>query len=279
MKRSEWTITGENGSSLYVREWQSEHQSAQAVIVIIHGMGEHGERYTHTASKLTAAGFIVIAYDQQGHGRSSGKRGHLPSIIEATSNAALILRQAGERHEGLPHFLYGHSMGGNIAINFALRQKPAIQGLILTSPWLRLAFNPPAVQLWVGRRIAAIAPSLTQSTGLKPEDLYRPGYVGASSTVTDLLCHTKITVQTFMEINAAGEWAIEHGNQLTMPILLMHGDADRITSYKASAELADHIGDKSCEFITWEGCYHELHNDLDADQVIDTIARWLKRQL
>lgn len=279
MKRSEWTLNGENGSSLYVREWQPEHQPAQAVIVIIHGMGEHGERYTHTAFKLTAAGFIVIAYDQQGHGRSSGKRGHLPSIMEATGNAALLLRQAAERHEGLPRFLYGHSMGGNVAINCALRHKPVIQGLVLSSPWLRLAFNPPALQLWLGHRIAAIAPSLTQSTGLKPEDLYRPGYEGASSTVTDSLCHTKITVQTFMEINAAGVWAIEHGNQLTTPVLLMHGDADRITSYKASKELSDNIGDQGCEFVTWEGSYHELHNDLDADQVLDTLTEWLKRQL
>jgi alpha-beta hydrolase superfamily lysophospholipase len=241
-------------------------------------MGEHGDRYAHVAARFTEAGIAVIALDQHGHGRSSGKRGHLHSIGAAASDAALMLEAAAERHPGAPIFLYGHSMGGNVALNCALRLHPDVKGLILTSPWLRLAFKPnPAVE-WFGRRLAAVMPALQQKTGLNPGDLFRPGFVPADSLTADKLCHTKITLQAFKEISAGGEWALANADRLQIPLLLMHGTSDRVTSLEASRLLAGKLGRK-CDFRRWDGGYHELHNDIEGEKTIQELIIWLEEQL
>ncbi|MFF2483399.1 alpha/beta hydrolase [Paenibacillus sp. NPDC058071] len=278
--RSEWALNGKNGSNLYTREWlpDTDESLLQGAVVLLHGMGEHGERYAHVAERLTDAGFAVLAMDQQGHGLSEGRRGHLSSIQDAADNASLLIEEAAERHPGLPLFLYGHSMGGNVALNCALRNKPEIAGLVLTSPWLRLAFAPSAFRIWAGKQLARLAPHFPQSTGLKPEDLYRSGYGPVSPIEGDNLCHTTITVGTFLELRDAGEWAIHHSDRLTVPTLLLHGKADRITSFEASREAADRMG-KQCDFRGWEGGFHELHNDLEAESAISSIIGWLKQQL
>ncbi|MFF2091657.1 alpha/beta hydrolase [Paenibacillus sp. NPDC058174] len=279
MKRLEWELAGLEGVKLFVREWKPEKEQPPAergVVCLLHGMGEHGDRYAHVAARLTAEGFAVLAMDQQGHGRTAGSRGYMPSIETTVSYVGKLLDAASERYPGLPRYLYGHSMGGNVILNAALRLKPDIQGVIATSPWLRLAFSPPAVQLWAGRIIARVAPGLPQSTGLKPEQLYRPGYPHVSPIEGDPLNHTRITVKTFLEIQAAGEWALAHIQELNIPLLLLHGSADQVTSYAASAAAAEKLGDR-CRFISWDGGFHELHNDIDAELVIDSIIEWLKR--
>lgn len=278
MQREEWQFSGAGGAQLFVREWQPLNQSAHAVIGLVHGMGEHGDRYKNVAERMAEAGFILAAIDQHGHGRSSGKRGHMLSLDAAVSDVALFIEQERIRNPGLPIFLYGHSMGGNVALNCALRLRPNIRGLILTSPWLRLAFNPPPIKEWLGKRMASIIPTLQQSTGLNPADLFRPGYSGAIPIIGDPLCHTRITAKTYSEVQDGGRWALEHGKQLQIPTLLLHGTADRVTSFEASEQLAVHIGEL-CELKRYEGGFHELHNDLMGEKAINDIIAWLTRQL
>jgi alpha-beta hydrolase superfamily lysophospholipase len=278
MLRDEWQIKGAKGSTLYLREWKPEAQAIKAVVCLVHGMGEHGDRYKHVAASFTEEGITLLALDQQGHGRSTGIRGHLPSLGAATSDAYLMLEAALERHPGVPIFLYGHSMGGNVALNCALRLHPPIRGLILTSPGLRLAFKPNAAVEWIGRRLAAVVPTMQQSTGLKPAELFRSGYDQAAPIVDDPLCHTKITLHTYIEIGEGGEWALEHAGSLKDPVLLMHGTSDLVTSYEASKLLSERIGER-CRFVQWEGGYHELHNDLEGEKAKKVIINWVMGQL
>ncbi len=279
MLRKEWTVKGKNGTDIYMREWTSGKtgEALEAVVCIVHGMGEHGERYRHVAAEFAESGIATLALDQQGHGRSAGKRGHLP-LDNALSDALLLLEEAGKRYPGLPLFLYGHSMGGNVALNCALRRLPAISGLIVTSPWLRLAFAPPRAVEWVGRKLTRIVPALHQRTGLKPEQLYRVGYEQAALMEGDELCHTYVTLQTYVDFTASGLWAIEHGSSLRVPLLLMHGTEDRISSPEASGELAKRLGER-CSWVAWPGGYHELHNDIEGNKVIMDIKKWIKQQL
>ncbi|OMF18861.1 hypothetical protein BK133_30285 [Paenibacillus sp. FSL H8-0548] len=278
MLRDEWQIKGAKGSTLFLREWKPEAQKIKAVVCLVHGMGEHGDRYKHVAANFTEAGIALLALDQQGHGRSTGKRGHFPSLGAAVSDAHLMLDAASERHPDVPVFLYGHSMGGNVALNCALRLHPPIRGLILTSPWLRLAFKPNPVVEWIGRRLATIVPTMQQSTGLKPAELFRPGYDQAAPIVDDPLCHTKITLHSYIEIGEGGEWALAHADSLQTPVLLMHGTSDLVTSLEASNLLSDRFAER-CRFVQWEGGYHELHNDLEGEKAIKVIINWVTGQL
>ena len=278
MQREEWKVQGKSGRQLYIREWRASDNSPKAVVVIVHGQGEHGERYRHVAEQMTDSGLVVIGYDLQGHGLSEGVRGHIASMEEAVDDTMVVLAAARERHPGLPVFLYGHSMGGNIALNTALRRRPDLQALILSSPWLRLAFKPPAVKEWLGRGVARLLPALRMSSGLKPEDLYRPSERNISPIQGDPLTHTCITPKAYLEVQDAGEWALRNSHQLSMPLMLLHGDADRITSYESSRQLAASLGGR-CEWIAVEGGLHELHNDIGGEETVSAIVEWIHKRL
>lgn len=275
--RSEWHVLGTGVTRLYVRAWEPGNAAPLAVVCLAHGHGEHGERYARVAETMAARGYAVVAYDHYGHGRSQGKRGHLLSMEASIADMTVMLEQCAKRHPDVPVFLYGHSMGGNIALNCALRTKPAIAGLILTSPWLRLAFKPPAVKEWIGRRLASIWPSLPMSTGLKEEDLFRQDGTEASRALSmkgDPLSHTTLTPRAFVEIGDSGEWAIRHAAELHVPMLLLHGTADRITSFDASRQLAESAGER-CLWHPVQDGLHELHNDVRGNATLDFIMAWM----
>ncbi|MHA6482992.1 lysophospholipase [Paenibacillus sp. strain BS8-2] len=281
IRYSEWQVSGTGVISLFVRSWEPISSASKAVICLSHGHGEHGGRYGHVAEAMAKNGYAVVAYDHYGHGRSQGKRGHMLSMEAAIADMTVMLEQCAELYPDVPVFLYGHSMGGNIALNCVLRTKPAIQGLILTSPWLRLAFNPPAFKEWLGRRLAFIWPTMPMSTGLKEEDLFRldgTEAVRSRSMKGDPLSHTALTPRAFVEIQDAGEWAIRHGAELHVPLLLLHGTVDRVTSFEASRELAESVGEK-CNWQPCEGGLHELHNDLRSDETINDILAWMNDNL
>ena len=277
MIHTEWKLAASDGLTLYAREWLPAEREAVGTVCIVHGMGEHSGCYAELAGAFAEAGFAVLAYDQRGHGRSDGRRGHSPSIMALVSDAGLLLEEARTRHPGLPRFLYGHSMGGSVALNCALRLRPGFDGLILSSPWLRLAMRVPALKLRIGRIMARLWPTLPQRTGLKPGDLFRAASGGAAPQ-PDPLNHLWITPGMFVALEEAGEWALAHARELDTPLLLMHGTADRVTSFEASRELARQVGSR-CEFVPWDGGYHELHRDLDKDDVIRHMTRWLKARL
>lgn len=278
MLREEWQSQGTSGRKLFVREWSPDGSLPKAVVVIVHGHGEHGERYRHVAERMTDSELVVVGYDLQGHGRSEGVRGHIVSMDETIDDAMAVLAEARERHPGLPVFLYGHSMGGNIALNTAIRRRPDLQALIISSPWLRLAFKPPAVKEWLGRGVAKLWPALSMASGLKPEDLFRPSDLNILPIQEDPLSHTTITPKAYLEVQQAGEWALRNGRQLTMPLLLLHGEADRVTSYESSKQLTASLGGR-CEWISVEGGLHELHNDVGGERTIGAIIDWIHRQL
>lgn len=281
MLSKEGSMDSTSGLKLHTRHWapETEQSAVRAVVCIIHGMGEHSGRYEHVAEVMTEAGMAVMAIDQQGHGKSGGKRGHMESLESVMQDAAKLIDEAAKNYPNAPIFLYGHSMGGNVVLNCTLRLKPPIKGLIVSSPWLRLAFEPPAVKEWLGRAAARIAPSLHQQTGLKPGDLFRTGYRKAPSIEGDALNHTYITPRTYDSVRAGGEWALGHAaDYLDVPMLLLHGTGDRVTSYEASKALAEQLGDK-CDWISLPDGYHELHNDRDGEKVILQIVDWINRQL
>ena len=131
----------------YVRAWLGAARPPKAAIMLVHGHGEHVARYDHVAAALTEKGYAMLGFDLRGHGKSGGPRGHTPSYDALMDDIASFSQQTDQRYAGLPRFLYGHSLGGNLVLNYALRRKPDLHGVIATGPWLKLAFDPPASQV------------------------------------------------------------------------------------------------------------------------------------
>jgi alpha-beta hydrolase superfamily lysophospholipase len=275
MQTSEWKWKSRDGVEMYARSWKPE--APKAVVVLVHGHGEHVNRYPHVAEAFTNAGYALQGFDLRGHGQSGGQRGHTPSYEALMDDISDFIADAAKRYPGLPVFLYGHSMGGNQVINYILRSAGTLKGVIATGPWLKLAFDPPAAQVMVAKLLNHLAPSFSLASELDQAALsHDPEVIRAYAT--DPLVHNKISVRLYTGMYGNGLWALEHATGVKIPMLLMHGSADKLTSAKASEEFAAKAG-KIVTLRIWDGFYHEIHNEPQKAEVLQTMVSWLDKQM
>lgn len=283
MSRIEFTRTTQDGQELYYQGW-TPAGDPKAVVCLVHGLGEHAGRYAHVGAALNAAGYALLGFDQRGHGKTPGKRGVTAPFDRMMDDIGLLLDEAATRFPGKPRFLYGHSMGGNWVVNYALRCQPhagtrALAGVISTSPGLRTAFKPPAAQVFAGKILYHVAPNFVMPNGLELNAISRdPATVAAYQA--DPLVHDKMSARLGMDILQQGEWAIQRAGEFPpIPLLLVHGSCDRLTSAPATEEFARKAGAGSTRpditLKLWPECYHETHNDPEKDQVIAYMIDWL----
>lgn len=254
----------------------AEPTDARADVLLVHGLGEHSGRYLHVAEVLAGSGFRACLCDLRGHGRSEGRRGGLRRYGDLLDDLALIVEHY--RHSERPLFLYAHSAGAQFAINYLLRDTPAIRGIVIASPLFRLGFRPSRTKLLLARLALRVWPGFTQTTGLdltrlsRDEDFLR--------SMPDLhLVHRKVSARLYAELIRGGQHALAGAERFTTPFLLLHGDADVVTDAQASREFFDNAkaGDKTLRI--YEGHRHELHNDTERDQVLADAAAWLEARL
>ncbi|TVX95343.1 lysophospholipase [Cohnella terricola] len=259
-------------------EWTpDERVTVPAVICLVHGMGEHMGRYAHVADMMTAEGYAVFGFDQRGHGRTEGKRGHTPNYESLLEGVDIMLAEAKRKYPGIPLFLFGHSMGGNVTLNYLLRRHPDIRGAIVTGPWLKLAFKPPSLQAIVGRIVEKIYPGYTNRRPLAAESLTTDPTM-IQRYISDPLGHGQITARFFFGVQQAGIWALENARELKVPLLLMHGGDDKVTSLQASKQFAERAG-ALVTWREWPDFKHELHNETRREEVFDVIRDWLAERL
>lgn len=262
----------------------------RAHLLILHGLGEHGGRYAKLAHILNNAGMDVVAMDHRGHGKSGGPRGHIVSVETVMKDVdhLRLLRYPRNDASCKHFFLMGHSMGGQLALHYALWQKNCpvdaapLAGLVCSSPWLRLSFEPPAAKVFFGKLIGRLIPKISLSNELDPTTISRvPEEVQAY--VDDKLNHEKITGGTFVACNNGANKLMNGGPtsdavQFPVPLLMLHGTADKICSPVASREFFDRIDSNVCPDKTYESFeqgYHELHKDLCASEFETEVRDWL----
>ncbi len=275
MGEKSFYLRSTTGKNLVGEEWPAPE--AKGVVALVHGLGEHCRRYERLADYFNDRQWAVMGFDQLGHGRSDGRRGHAPSTEALIADIALFVSEVSGRYPGIPLFLYGHSMGGNLALTYVLQQEPELAGLVVSSPWIKLAFEPPAWQVTLARLIRPILPALGQPTGLDPGYISRaPEEVAAYRN--DPLIHDRITPATALGIMESGAWLMQFSGEAPVPILLMHGSGDRLTDFETTRALADRInGDLT--FRAWEDYYHELHHEAKPEEVFDFVLQWLEERL
>jgi len=276
MDIQEWNWQISDGLPMYSKDWKPEGKP-KAVVCLVHGLGEHIGRYEHVAAALTSKGYVLSGFDLRGHGKSGGPRGHTPSYDALMDDIAKFLDKAEEHFPGLPRFLYGHSLGGNLILNYPLLRKSTLAGVISTGPWIKLSFQPPASKISLAKIMNGILPGFSQPNGLETAALSRLPEV-VTAYVNDPLVHDRISARMFLTVYEAGLWALEHASEIKMPILIMHGGADRITSLEASREFAEKAGEQVTLHI-WEGLYHEIHNEPEQADVFKVMVEWLDSQI
>ncbi len=276
MNYEESAFLTSDGLELFSCLWRPE-ADPRAVVALVHGLGEHRGRYRHLAEFLCRQGIALAAYDLRGHGKSLGPRGHSPSYQILMEDIRRFLDTVSTRLPGSPAFLYGHSLGGNLVINYALRCQPALAGVIASGPALRVASEPPAAMMAFASVLARIAPATLMANGLDRSGLSRLDEV-VQVYSRDPLVHDRISVRLALDLFSSGAWALEHAADFPLPLLLMHGSADRLTSAAASQEFADHLGTQ-VTLRLWQDFYHEIHNEPEQLDVFHYLLTWLDARL
>ncbi|MFK7972367.1 MAG: alpha/beta fold hydrolase [Bacteroidia bacterium] len=277
MTHSEFHFQAPTGEKIYAQQWTPE--SPTGVVALVHGIGEHGGRYTHMADWYGKKGLATFALDYMGHGKSGGKKGYIPSYEAVMDLLDVFIQQTKDRFPGLPIVMYGHSLGGNFVTNYMLRRKPDVAASVISAPWLRLAFKPKTTDVLLAKIMMKVYPKFTQDNGMELDGLSRNPEI-APKYVDDPLVHSMVGPVLFLEGEKAGEYALQHSTEFAAPTLLMHGSLDRLTNYEASAEMAEK--NKDLDHFTWKswnGFYHELHNEPEQEEVFAYVWDWLGKVL
>ncbi|MDA1050647.1 MAG: lysophospholipase [Planctomycetota bacterium] len=259
---------------LFAQSW-SPPSELRGVIGIVHGLGEHSSRYQPFAERFARAGYRVVAYDQRGHGRSSGKRGDAPSYEALLDDIGALLAEMNTGDVSLPRFLFGQSFGGGLVLNLALRRRLDLNGIIASSPLLLPTHPPPRWKQWAARLLQRVYPSFRFHTGVLAEEVSHDPAVIADYKA-DPLVHDLVSARLAVAMLDAGQWALDHADKLAVPTLLMHGTSDPITSVNATINFAQRAG-PSCTLRTFPGLYHELHWERERDEAFEVILDWLNR--
>ncbi|GAA4836712.1 lysophospholipase [Algivirga pacifica] len=256
--------------------WLPGSERPQGLLCLIHGFGEHIGRYEHVAQFFNQHEIGLIGFDQRGHGRSDGKRGVVPSYESLLVNITEFLALTYSKFPEVPLYLYGHSMGGNIATTYLLREQPRIiKAGIITSPWYELTNQPPKLTVSLGKMISNLYPSFTVSSAIIPEDLSSDLTVG-KKYMEDPLVHNKMGGTLFTGVSNAGLWILENTDKLVHPLLMMHGKADNVTSQKSSEKFARKAPKGLLKYKAWNGMRHELHNELIKEKALQYILDFLE---
>lgn len=276
MKHQENILKSYDGLDIFQQTWLPDSDT-QAIIFLIHGLGEHSSRYQHVAEFLTSHGIAVYSMDNRGHGKSGGERGHVNNFEDFMKDIDLLIQTARLEYPSLPAFLYGHSLGGILVLNYALRRKPEVRGVIATSPGLRTALEDQKFKIAMSKAIASFLPKLGIPTGLDAEQISHDREV-INRYKEDPLVHDRGTPGLAVNLLKSIEWAYLHAHEFPVPLLLMHGTDDQIAYARGSQEFASKVrGD--CTLKLWDGMAHETHNEPDKEQVLAYLLDWIKSKL
>jgi acylglycerol lipase len=269
------TLTGAGADAvgIFWQSWAADEGPARGVVVIVHGFGEHSGRYEHVARRLVAEGYVTYALDHRGHGRSQGTRAVIDRLANAVSDIDQLVVLAGDAHPGLPVFMLGHSMGGLLAVQYALEHQDRLAGLVLSGALAALDAAPAPARL-IARMLSAVAPR-AGLIALDASLVSRDPQVVAAYRADPMVHHGKLPARTVAELIAAGQRFPELVAEIRVPSLIMYGSEDQLCPPSGSVMLGERIGAADITVIPYEGLYHEILNEPEQETVLRDMCGWL----
>ena len=272
-RHGESTFGTTDGLTLY-RQWWIPEAEPTAVVMVFHGLGEHSGRYGHVAEALNAAGYAVHAVDHRGHGKSEGKPVFVKSYGEFMSDLVLFRDLVETAHPGLPLFVLGHSMGGNLAVGHTLAHQDGLAGLALSGPALKVGDDITPIQVKLIGVLGRIVP------GFRPQALDASS-ISRDPAVVDAYRNDPLVYTGKM--SAGIGWALiermeqfpsQYG-ELRLPVLLQHGTADQLANVEGSRELERLATNATVTSHYYEGLYHEIYTEPEQQTVLADLVAWL----
>lgn len=251
----------------------------RGVVWLLHGLGEHTGRYENVVQSCLNAGLHVVRFDLRGHGRSAGHRGHSPSFSQMMDDLTRMSQWVRSRFPQLPVIAYAHSLGGNLMVNWRLRQAGGADvpiAYVISAPWFLLADRPPRWKVAAVRSLARLFPSLPIPARFRTRNLTR-SQLEQRKYESDPLVHRRISVRMTIDAFDAALWALEQAPNFPEPVLGIHGGADPITDPRGT-ELFCQRAPKG-QYVLFRELVHEPHHDPEWPAVMKVVTDWIDEQL
>lgn len=269
------TQNAADGTALRGQVWAAD--TPKAVMSLVHGFGEHSGRYADMAAYLNSKNISVVALDLRGHGRSEGRRGYCPNYNNLLTDVDALLAKSRELYPGLPHFLYGHSMGGGLVLNHHLKSKSSdLIGIIASAPFIAPADKISGLQRAIVKLLGKIAPKLSLGNKIDGSKISRLP-AEQEAYLSDPLNHGNLGVGLAIGMVEGGEWIMENAQNWNMPLLIVHAREDQLTDFTTSEAFAAKA--QNCTFIPFEDCEHEIHNDCHRADVYEATADFIESHI
>ena len=270
--RTDEVLKGAGGVSLYARAYRPETGEVRGIVVFVNGLKDHGDHYAQLSQQLVAKGYAAYAYDTRGHGRSTGERAVIDRFDDYIDDLAMYVEHVRAREPGKPIFVFGHSMGGAMVTLYAITRHPDVAGIILSGPALEI--DGPAIQSAAVRLFDAVSPG-APVFDLPNENFSRDPAVVADMSKDPLVCQDPATAHLAAEILGAMHRIWASPEQLTAPLLAMHGTADKLTAPSGSRDLVARAGSRDKTLRLYDGFFHDLVHEPGHEHVVDDMTHWL----
>ena len=275
--RTERSFDGVGGVRIVYDTW-TPAQPPRAVVVLAHGYAEHARRYDHVAARFGEAGLLTYALDHRGHGRSGGKRVYLREMSEYTTDFHTLVGIAAAEHPDLPRIVVGHSMGGAIVFGYGADHPGDYAAMVLSGPAVAAQDGQPAVKILAAKLLGRIAPGLPVEN-LPADAVSRDPQVVAAYEADPLVHHGRLPTGIGRALIELGESMPRRAGAITAPLLVVHGEADRLVPVAGSRRLVECIGSPDVHLKVYPGLYHEVFNEPEKAEVLDDVTSWIEATL
>lgn len=267
-----------DGFRLFEQSWAPGNESdIQALLIIVHGYGEHSGRYNHVGKFFAEKGFYVAAFDHRGHGQSDGKDTIIKSIDDCAEDVEVFLERIQTRIPGTPGFVLGHSMGGLVVTDFVLKKQPQLNGILLSGAGVKISDEISPFLVKISGVLGKIAPNM-KTIKLDGDSVSRDPNEIEKYNNDPLNYRGGVPAATGAAINNAIAYVESHVNEFSLPVRIMYGTEDKLADPTGSINLYENISSKDKTLVPYEGLYHEILNEPEQKQIMEECLIWLKER-
>jgi alpha-beta hydrolase superfamily lysophospholipase len=277
MRHTEGHFITPDRANIFTQAWLPD-SAPQAIMLIVHGLGEHSGRYGNYVDTFVPRGYALYSFDTRGHGRSSGTRGYIDRFGQYVADIDQRAAEARSDWPGTPLVVLAHSLGSLMGLSYAQQYPDRLTGLIVSGTALQDALVMPAWKRNLAKVLSRVTPALKMNNGVPLSGLSRDPAVSAAFKA-DPLTHTWGTPRLDTEVRATRVQIMQSAPLWRVPTLMLHGGADPICLAAGARQFAAQTPPGMVEYHEYPGLYHEIHNEPEKAQVFYDIETWLTKRL
>ena len=275
--RTERSFDGVGGTRIVFDVWEPD-DDCRGVVVLCHGYAEHARRYDHVAQRFGESSLAVYALDLRGHGRSGGKRVYLRNISEYTEDFHTLVGIAAAEYPELKIVVLGHSMGGGVVFAYGVEHPDDYAAMVLSGPAVAAQDGVSPVMVFVAKALGQILPGLPVEQ-LPTDAVSRDPEVVAAYNADPMVHHGKLPAGIARALIGVGETMPARAPALTSPLLIVHGEQDKLIPVQGSRHLMECVGSQDKHLTVYPELYHEVFNEPERAAVLDDVASWIEARL